>query len=145
MSAKFFLDTNILVYTFDKENPGKRDRARALVAEALAESRGVISYQVMQEFLNAALRKFAKPLTAVDAERYLTVVLEPLCTVFASIELCHQAIDIAERWKYLFYDSLIIASAFQAGCSVLYSEDLQHGQKIGNLRILNPFVDSPRN
>jgi predicted nucleic acid-binding protein len=145
MSDKFFLDTNILVYTFDDEALGKRDRARALVAEALAESRGAISYQVVQEFLNAALRKFAKPLTAADAERYLTVVLEPLCAVFAGVELYHQAIDIAERWKYSFYDSLIIASALQAGCSVIYSEDLQHGQKIENLRILNPFVESPRN
>ena len=144
MSAKFFLDTNILVYTFDEENPEKRERARALVSEALAESSGAISYQVIQEFLNAALRKFSKPLTAGDAERYLTVVLEPLCTVFAGVELYHQAIDIAERWKYSFYDSLVIASALQAGCTVLYSEDLQHGQKIGNLRILNPFVESPQ-
>ena len=144
MSAKFFLDTNILVYTFDEENPGKRDRARALVAEALAESSGAISYQVIQEFLNAALRKFSKPLTAGDAERYLTVVLEPLCAVFAGVELYHQAIDISERWKYSFYDSLVIASALQAGCTVLYSEDLQHGQKIGDLRILNPFVESPQ-
>jgi predicted nucleic acid-binding protein len=145
MSDKFFIDTNILVYTFDDRDPGKRDRARALVAEALSESRGVIGYQVIQEFLNAALRKFLKPLTAADAERYLTIVLEPLCAVFASIELYHQAIDISERWKYSFYDSLIIASALQAGCTVLYSEDLQHGQMIGNLRILNPFVESPQN
>jgi predicted nucleic acid-binding protein len=145
MNDKFFLDTNILVYTFDDGDPGKRDRARALVTEALAESSGAISYQVIQEFLNAALRKFSKPLTAADAERYLTVVLEPLCTVFASIDLFRQALDISGRWKYTFYDSLIIASALQAGCSVLYSEDLQHGQKIGNLRILNPFVESPQN
>ena len=145
MNDKFFLDTNILVYTFDDEDLGKRDRARALVAEALSGSRGIVSYQVIQEFLNAALRKFAKPLTAADAERYLTVVLEPLCAVFAGVELYHQAIDIAERWKYSFYDSLIIASALGAGCTVLYSEDLQHGQKIGGLRILNPFVESPRN
>ena len=145
MNDKFFLDTNILVYTFDDEDLEKRDRARALVAEALSGSRGIISYQVMQEFLNAALRKFAKPLTAGDAERYLTVVLEPLCMVFAGVELYHQAIDIAERWKYSFYDSLIIASALQAGCTVFYSEDLQHGQKIGGLRILNPFIESPRN
>src|SRR4030042_2155747 len=123
MSDKFFLDTNILVYTFDDGDPGKRDRARALVAEALSQSHGIISYQVMQEFLNPALRKFAKPLTAADAERYLTVVLEPLCTVFAGVELYHQAIDIAERWKYSFYDSLIIASALGAGCTVLSSED----------------------
>ncbi|MCX6567675.1 MAG: PIN domain-containing protein [Candidatus Aminicenantes bacterium] len=145
MNDKYFLDTNTFVYTFDERDPGKRDRARALVAEALTDSRGVISYQVIQEFLDAALRKFAKPLTAADAERYLTVVLEPLCAVFASIELYHQAIDISERWKYSFYDSLIIASALQADCTILYSEDLQHGQKIGNLRILNPFVESPQN
>ena len=145
MSDKFFLDTNILVYTFDDGDPGKRDRARALVAEALSQSHGIISYQVMQEFLNAALRKFAKPLTAADTERYLTVVLEPLCAVFAGFDLYHQAIDIAERWKYSFYDSLIIASALGAGCTVLYSEDFRHGQKIGGLRILNPFVESPRN
>jgi len=145
MSGKFFLDTNILVYTFDETDSKRRERARTLVAEALSESSGIISCQVIQEFLNAALRKFSKPLTAVDAERYLTVVLDPLCAVFASVELYHQAIDIAERWKYSFYDSLIIASALQAGCPVLYSEDLQHGQKIGNLRILNPFVESPRN
>jgi len=144
MNDKFFLDTNILVYTFDDEDLEKRDRARALVAEALSQSHGIISYQVTQEFLNAALRKFAKPLTAADAERYLTVVLEPLCAVFAGFDLYHQAIDIAERWKYSFYDSLIIASALQAGCSVLYSEDLQHGQKIGDLRILDPFVESPQ-
>ena len=145
MNDKFFLDTNILVYTFDDEDLGKRDRARALVAEALSGSRGIVSYQVIQEFLNAALRKFAKPLTAADAERYLTVVLEPLCAVFAGFDLYHQAIDIAERWKYSFFDSLIIASALQAGCTVLYSEDLQHGRKIGGLRILDPFVESPQN
>lgn len=145
MNDKFFLDTNIFVYTFDDRDPGKRDRARTLVTEALSGSRGVIGYQVIQEFLNAALRKFTKPLAAADAERYLAVILEPLCAVFAGVELYHQAIDISERWKYSFYDSLIIASALQANCTILYSEDLQHGQKIGNLRILNPFVVSPRN
>jgi predicted nucleic acid-binding protein len=144
MSDKYFLDTNILVYTFDEASPGKRDRARALVAEALAESRGVISYQVAQEFLNAALRKFAKPLTAADAARFLTVVIEPLCAVFASVDLFHQAIGISERWRYSFYDALVVASALKAGCSVLYSEDLQHGQKISGLRILDPFAGTSR-
>lgn len=140
MNDKFFLDTNILVYTFDEGDPEKRERARALVGAALAESRGVISYQVAQEFLNAALRKFSKPLTSADAERFLTVVLEPLCMVFASLELFHQAIEISDRWKYSFYDALIVASALKAGCSILYSEDLQHSQVIGDVQILNPFV-----
>lgn len=140
MSAKFFLDTNILIYTLDDDNPGKRDRARALVGEALSESRGCISTQVVQEFLNASLRKFAKPLTPADAQRFLTVVLEPLCTVFAGIDLFQQAITITDRWKFAFYDALIVASAFQAGCPILYSEDLQHGQKVESLQILNPFL-----
>jgi predicted nucleic acid-binding protein len=141
MNAKFFLDTNVLVYSFDQDNPLKRDRAAGLIAEALEESRGVISTQVVQEFLNAALRKFSRPLSHPDAQRYLTVVLEPLCAVFASVELYHRAIEISGRWKYPFYDALIIASALEAGCSILYSEDLQHGQRIGPLKILNPFLD----
>jgi len=144
MSDKFFLDTNILIYSFDRESLAKRRRAAALIAEALDESRGVISYQVVQEFLSAALRKFSSPFKPADAEHYLTVVLEPLCTVFASVVLFHQAIDIAGRWKYSFYDALIISSALQAECSILYSEDLQHGQKIGSLRIVNPFLESSR-
>ena len=142
MSVKFFLDTNVLVYSFDLENRKKRDRAAGLVAEGLAESRGVISTQVVQEFLNAALRKFSKPLSHPDAQRYLAVVLEPLCTVFASVELFHRALEISGQWKYSFYDALIVASALQSGCSILYTEDLQHRQKIGSLRILNPFLES---
>jgi len=144
MSAKFFLDTNILIYSFDRESPAKRRRAEALIAEALEDSRGIISYHVVQEFLNAALRKFSSPFKPQDAERYLTVVLEPLCAVFSSVALFHQAIDIAGRYKYPFYDALIISSALQAECWILYSEDLQHGQKIGGLLIVNPFLESSR-
>lgn len=140
MSAKYFLDTNILISTFDDDNPGKRDRARALVGDALSDSRGCISTQIVQEFLNAALRKFAKPLTPADAQRFLTVVLEPLCTVFPGIELFQKAITITDQWKFAFYDALVVASAFQSGCTILYSEDFQHGQKIGSLQILNPFL-----
>jgi len=142
MNDKFFLDTNVLVYTFDRDSPRKRERAAALVTEALAGSKGIISYQVAQEFLNAVTRKFSKPLSVPDAQRYLTVVLEPLCAVFPSVELFHQALDLSGRWGYSFYDSLIVAAALQADCSVLYSEDLQHGQKIGRLKIVNPFLEA---
>ena len=142
MNDKFFLDTNVFIYAFDRESPRKRDRASALVVEALTGARGVTSTQAVQEFLNAAVRKFAKPLSVPDAQRYLTVVLEPLCAVFPSVELFHQALDISGRWAYSFYDSLIIAAALQADCTVLYSEDLQHGQKFGRMRIVNPFLES---
>lgn len=141
MSARFFLDTNVLIYSLDRENAGKRRVAQELVTQALEESKGVISYQVVQEFLSVAFRKFQTRMKPEDAERYLQGVLEPLCAVFAGIPLYHQALDIARRWKYGFYDALIIASALEAGCSILYSEDLQNGQKIGKLKIVNPFLE----
>ncbi len=140
MSDRFFLDTNVLIYSFDRNEPKKRDQARELIGEALKGSKGVISYQVAQEFLSVALRKFAVPFSPAEARRYMSVVLEPLCSVFAGFGLYEQATEISERLGYPFYDSLIIAAALQAECSVLYSEDMQHGQQIGSLRIVNPFL-----
>lgn len=135
----FFLDTNIIVYSFDRRSPKKRDRAQVLIEEALRTGKGRISYQVVQEFLNVATRKFETPITASDAEIYLQNVLEPLCDIYASPLLFQQALGIAERWHYSYYDSLIIAAASSADCEILYSEDLQHGQSIGKLKIVNPF------
>jgi predicted nucleic acid-binding protein len=139
MSAEFFLDTNILVYTFDATNSRKQDKARTLVEDALEHRTGTISYQVVQEFLNVATRKFARPLTARQAQHYLDAVLDPLCAVYASTGLYRKAIEIQERWRYAFYDSLIIASALASGCRTLYSEDLQDGQAVESLTIVNPF------
>ena len=139
MSVEFFLDTNILVYTFDETSPAKQARARELVEDALENRSGVISYQVTQEFLNVATRKFVPPLSADQALRYLQQVLEPLCSVFSSNDLYRRAIDIQARWRYGFYDSLIIASALHAGCTTLYSEDLQASQAIESLTIVDPF------
>ena len=139
MSAKAFLDTNVLVYSFDRSEPRKRDIARALIADALENGSGIISYQVVQEFLSVATRKFVIPLSSADAQRYLEVVLEPLCEVYASPELFHQALEISEGWRLSFYASLIIADALQADCSVLHSEDLQDGLKVRGLTVRNPF------
>ncbi len=137
--GRWFLDTNILVYTFDDADLAKRDRARDLVARSIQTGRGVISSQVVQEFLNVALRKFSTPLRPQDAEVYLAQVLEPLCEVFPSIGLYRSALALGERWNYGFYDSLILAGALHARCSVLYTEDLQDGQTVEGLSIRNPF------
>lgn len=139
MPVEFFLDTNILVYTFDETAPDKQMRACALVERALEHKTGVISYQVTQEFINVATRKFTPPLSTAQTLRYLREVLEPLCGVFSSNELYRKAIGIQERWRYSFYDSLIIASALSAGCKTLYSEDLQESQSIESLTIVDPF------
>ena len=140
MSAKYFLDTNIFVYSFDARYPDKQKCAKELIGKALEDGNGCISYQVVQEFLNVSTRKFAASLSANDAEGYLTMVLEPLCEIFSTINLYRKALEIIERWQYSFYDSLIIASAASADCRILYTEDLQHDQKIENLKIINPFI-----
>jgi len=135
----FFLDTNILVYTFDSTAPVKRDRARALVQSALKTRMGRISTQVVQEFLNVAMRKFAIPLGPKDAEDYLRVVLTPLCRHSPDPDFYQRALVLASRASFSWYDSLIVQSAQDLGCRVLHSEDLQHGAVLGNLRVENPF------
>ena len=141
MNDKFFMDSNILIYTFDSHAPRKRKQARELIATALKTQKGIISFQVVQEFINVATRKFEIPLTSQEAEKYMSQVLTPLCEVFANMELYIKAVKIMERWQYSFYDSLIIAAALSANCKILYSEDLQHGQRIeSTLTIQNPFL-----
>jgi predicted nucleic acid-binding protein len=140
MKDKYFLDTNIIIYSFDQVNTLKHRKANQLIKTALIENEGCISYQVIQEFLNVATTKFATPLSALDCQRYLYSVLQPLCQIFASIDLYHNALDVMQRWQYSFYDSLILAAAIQADCRILYSEDLHHKQSIKSLTILNPFL-----
>lgn len=139
MSDKYFIDTNVFVYSLDAKSAANREIARDLIAAALEKGRGVISSQVVQEFLNAATRKFAVPLKLEDAKKYLYVVLDPLCEIFSSTDLCHQALEITAEWRLSFYDALIVAAALQAECAVLYSEDMQDGQKIRGVTIRNPF------
>jgi len=139
MNDRFFIDTNVFVYTFDKADNTKNTIARSLIHKALSSGEGIISYQVVQEFLNVATRKFNKPLELTDAKEYLQKVLTPLCHIYSTHELFEQALEISARWQYGFYDSLIIAAAISSGCSILYTEDLQHGQKIQSIKIENPF------
>lgn len=136
------MDTNILVYSFDDRDSAKRERARALI-EAALEGEGVISVQVIQEFLNVALRKFVPPLSCEQARDVLDGVLEPLCGVQSDAELYRDALAMKLRWGFAFYDALIVAGARRAGCSTLYSEDLQHGQDLGGLVVIDPFRARP--
>ena len=139
MNDKYFLDTNIFIYSFDSSNPEKQSIASKLIQEALDKHNGCTGFQVVQEFLNVATRKFESPLSSTDCQRYLNAVFEPLCEVFTNIELYHKSLDIMDRWKFSFYDSLIISAALHADCAILFTEDLQHGQKVQNLKITNPF------
>jgi predicted nucleic acid-binding protein len=142
MKDKYFLDTNIFVYSFDSNEHTKSSIACELIQGALKEQTGCISSQVIQEFLNVSTRKFKPPLATEDSLKYLNTVLSPLCEIYASIELYRKTIETYKRWKYSFYDSMIITAAIQTNCSVLYSEDMQHNQNIQSLTIINPFFSS---
>src|SRR5579864_8365893 len=139
MNDRFFLDTNIFVYSFDRDSAAKARRATQLIREAVATRKGTISYQVVQEFFNVALRRFAQPMSVAEAEQYLATVFRPLLAIHSSPALYVEALRIAGKHRFAWYDSIIVASALEGGCETLYSEDFQHGRKIEGLRIENPF------
>ncbi|HNE01601.1 MAG TPA: PIN domain-containing protein, partial [Plasticicumulans sp.] len=97
------------------------------------------SFQVVQECLNTMLRKASIPLDTAGMRDYLDIVLLPLVRVPASADLYRRSLEVRERYGFSFYDALIVATALEAGCTRLWSEDLQHGQRIGVLQVENPF------
>ncbi len=140
MSDRFFLDTNIFIYTFDSGSPAKQRKARELIQKGLTSHKGVVSYQVVQEFFNVALRRFATPMKLSEAEQYLDTAFRPMLSIHSTATLFKEALRIQADTGFSWYDSLIVAAAVQADCRTLFSEDLQHGRKIGSLAIANPFL-----
>ena len=139
MSADSFLDTNIIIYRLESDDLKKYKRAEELVQSGLLEGRCCISQQVLQEALNVAIKKLN--FSFEDAERLLDKTLLPLCKVTPMASLYHRSLNIQSRYRYSFYDSLIIAAALEVECNILYSEDMQHGQRIEKLIIKNPFSE----
>jgi predicted nucleic acid-binding protein len=141
MSVEGFIDTNVFVYQLEGLDIRKAAIAERLIEQGIATGTACISFQVVQECLNVALRKARKSLGASEMRKYLQSVLEPLYRVQPSPRLYRAALDIQLRYQFSFYDSLIVAAALEAGCKTLHSEDLQHGQRIEQLSIINPFVE----
>ena len=139
MKGLFFLDTNVFVYTFDRTDTDKQSVAREWVRHALLTQRGMTGAQVVQEFMNVALRKFEAPMGVTEAREYLNGVMRPLCQHFPAMPSFDRALLIREETGYSWYDSLIVTAAVESKCSWLISEDLQHGRKIGPVTVHNPF------
>jgi predicted nucleic acid-binding protein len=138
MSDRVFLDTNILLYAHDTASPDKQRKSREIIMQLADSASGVISTQVMQEFHVAATRKLGvDPLVAKGILK--TFAVFDLVQVSAS--LIHEAIDCSILNQLSFWDSLIIASAASAGCTVLLSEDLNSSQTVLGVKIKNPFVE----
>jgi predicted nucleic acid-binding protein len=131
-SSREFIDTNIVIYAFTADH--RNERALALLGKGCA-----ISVQVLNEFANVALRKLGMSWTELDDALAL---IRTLCPAVLPLDIdAHLlAMEIAKRHKLSIFDALVIASALQGGCEILWSEDMHHGLVVENrLRIANPF------
>lgn len=142
MTDIVFVDTNVLIYAHDVDAGRKRERAVDCLRELWDSGAGRLSVQVLQEFFVNATRKLATPVARAVAREvlgaYAAWVREP--TTAGTVL---RATEIAETAQLSFWDAMIVASAEQAGAAVLYSEDLNAGQVIAGIRIVNPLVTRP--
>ncbi len=140
-AANFFLDTNVIIYSIDTVYPKKQAIALELVRKAKVDREGCISMQVVQECLAVMTSpKIQHAMSIGSIHDYLETTLEPLARPLSMPPLYRDALSIQERWKFSFYDALIVAAALALECDTLYSEDFQHKQRIEGLTIINPFV-----
>jgi len=131
--ARYFFDTNVLLYLLS----GDIDKAASV--EGIVSKGGIISVQVLNEFASVAARKLG--MTYAEIGEFLQTIRAVCKTKPLTVETHQLGLDIAERYGFSFYDSLIVSAALLADCSTLYSEDMQHGQKIENRMVItNPFL-----
>lgn len=134
-----FFDTNILVYMLDQSQTRKQALATECFANALQHDTLTLSTQVLQEFYNITTRKLRPALSAQEAQAYL----QKLCAfevVGSTAANVLAAIDLMQRYQLSWWDALILEAALRAKADVLYSEDLQHGQRFGALTVVNPLL-----
>ena len=135
MSDSVFLDSNILIYSYSHSEPDKQTVARRLISE----TRSTISTQTLQELVNTVTRKFK--FGFAEAELAVKECCKNNSLHINTEDTVVQACHIAQRYGFSFYDSLIVSAALESGCTLLYSEDLQHNQIVdGKLTIINPFL-----
>jgi predicted nucleic acid-binding protein len=139
MRDKVFLDTNIIVYAHDRSSGEKNATAKEIMGHLWKSKKGVISVQVLQEFFVCVTQKIPNPLKTNNAR----MILEYLSTwevVVNDKHITMQAIDLQEKFKFSFWDSLIIQAAVQGQAKILLSEDLPNGQVVMGTKVLNPFA-----
>ena len=135
----FFLDSNILVYAFDAQEPKKRARSRALIESLPAESI-VLSAQVVNEFYFTVTRKLRRPLSTAEAAEAVRGL-----SGFRILPLDHRlslaAMEVVRKHQLAIWDALIVQSAIEGRCRTLFSEDFQNGRRYDTLRVVNPFAE----
>jgi predicted nucleic acid-binding protein len=139
MSAKAFLDTNILVYAHDKAYPDKMAKARELIFQGMRTGQAAISAQVLSELFVTITQKAKKPMTVEQARREIEL-LSNLETAEIDASIVLRAVSIKQLWHLNYWDSLIIAAAERSRCAIIYSEDFSDGQHLGPITVQNPFI-----
>jgi predicted nucleic acid-binding protein len=134
-----FVDTNVLVYAHDVAAGRKRERAVALLEKLVTEAAGAVSIQVLQEFFVSATRKLRKPLAPEEAAAIVTDVSRWRLHSPGREDLL-SAIDLHREHRLSFWDALIVTSASQLGCEVLWTEDLRAGTSYRGVTVRNPFA-----
>jgi predicted nucleic acid-binding protein len=136
-SPRSFIDTNILVYADDGLHPVKQQKAVQLLSEHRRNKTGVISLQVLQEYFVTAKNKLKLDVALARAQLEYHSGLD-VAVADASDILA--AIDLHRLYGFSFWDSLILQMAKRSGCRVILTEDMQHGQIIDGVEIVNPFI-----
>lgn len=138
MTATSFFDTNIFLYVVSaaKEDAAKREKSIALIATCDF----AISIQVMNEFVDAALRKKRLGVTPDEVRTMLEEMAASYPVLSPTPGLVFRALDLSGRYRIRYYDAAILAAAQELGCHTLYSEDLSHGQTYDTVQVLNPFL-----
>ncbi len=138
MIVKAFVDTNILVYAYDRGAGDRHEKALGLIEQLWLKGNGILSTQVLQEFYVNVRRKAQRPVTPEQARALVSDYLawNPIVNDGAVVL---EAIDLEKRYQLSFWDSLIVAAAQKGGASVIYSEDFNHGQTFDSVKVQNPF------
>lgn len=140
MKDNYFVDTNVLVYWFDKSEEKKNIRANGLIRNFKDTSNLFISSQVLNEFISIVTKKIEHPILFEHLKEVLLIISDVFYISPITFKNTFSAIDLKMKYQFSYWDSLIISSALENGCNRLYTEDLQDGQIIEEkLDIINPF------
>jgi predicted nucleic acid-binding protein len=139
--VEYFVDTNILVYAYDRSAGEKHSIASQFVRECWENQNGCLSIQVLQEFFVNVTRKISLPLDGQTARQLVADLAQWRLHVPEASDLL-QAIDLGQTYHLSFWDAMVLQSAARLECRQLLSEDLSHGQSYGDVQVINPFISN---
>ena len=141
MSGKLFLDSNVLVYAYDSDEPEKQIKVQEIIRRGIEREDVVLSVQVLGEFFNAVTRRIKEPMSVSEAQEAVYCV-GGLQVVDLELAMVDRAIEVHKEYQLTYWDSMIVAAAERGGCSEILSEDLSTGQKYLGMLAVNPFAQS---